>query len=561
MPNYDGAATYPFRCRFSELKKEFDTWRPHYKEIQELVAPRKGRYLMDDKEKVNDGTKKHNKIINSRGIKAVKTIAAGLQGGLTSPSRPWFVLSTPDKEMMNYEPVRKWLHNVRQMMLAIYSQSNFYGSVYNLYRELAAFGVSAMLIEEDFSTVIRTRPFTIGEFYLSTDHTQRPDTLYRLLSLTARQMIQKFGKDKVSDAVLTAFNQHALETRFDIVHCIMPNNPEEYGDMTLKGNYMNKPFLDVYFEYAASPDKFLRVGGFNQLPFVSPRWDVNGVDVYGEAPGMDALGDIKMLQRMEEKKLKGLDKMIDPPMNAPIEMKGKGGSIISGDINFYSQQQGIPGFVPVHNVALDFNNLAFELDRVERRIDADFYNDLFLAITSLEGTSRTATEIAKRYEEKLIMLGPVLERLQSEFLDPCIDRTFAIMESMGILPEPPQELQGVALKVEYVSMLAQAQKMVGLTSIEQTAAFVGSLSAVIPEVIDKFDADEAIDQYADLVGIPPSIIRPDDKVNGIREARAQKQQLVEQQANAAQVAENAKVLSQAKVGENNALEALIGAQR
>jgi hypothetical protein len=316
----------------------------------------------------------------------------------------------------------------------------------------------------------------------------------------------------------------------------------------------------VYFELAGDPNKILQVGGYNDIPFVAPRWDVNGVDVYGESPGMDALGDIKMLQRMEEKKLKGLDKEIDPPMNAPVEMRGKGGSIISGDVNFYSQQQGIPGFVPVHQVKLDFTNLAFELDRVERRIEADFYNDLFLAIINSDRRSITATEIAKKYEEKLLMLGPVLERLQSEFLDPTIDRTFDIMNNLGMLPPPPKEMAGMPMNVEYVSMLAQAQKMVGLTAIEQTAAFVGSLAAVIPDVLDKFDADEAVDQYADLVGVPPSIIRTDDKVNDIRVARAEKQQMIEQSAMQMQAAQGAKVLSDSKVGDQNALEALLGVQ-
>lgn len=556
---YQNTKTYHFRCRYKSLKEDFETWRPHYKEIQELVAPRKGRYLLNDTEKVNDGVKKHNKIINSKGIKAVRTIAAGLQGGLTSPSRPWFVLGLDDKELMDYAPVRDWLHAVRQRVLSVFSRSNFYGAVYHLYQELASFGTNALLIEEDVDTVIRARPFTVGEYYLGLDEKYKPDTLYRLISFTAKQLVEKFGIDKVSDNVKTAYESStSMEKRFDVLHCIEKYEANKMQDLRYEGNFLERPYISVYFELAGNPDKLLEVGSFRTLPFVAPRWDVNGVDTYGMSPGMDALGDIKMLQKMEEKKLKGLDKMIDPPMNAPVEMRGKGGSLVSGDINFYSQQAGIPGFVPVHEVRLDFNNLAFELERVEKRIESDFYNDLFLAVINADKSNMTALEISKRYEEKLLMLGPVLERLQSEFLDPIILRTISIMEGFGLLPPMPKELQGRELKFEYISMLAQAQKMVGITAIEQMSAYIGNIAAVKPEALDKLNVDEAIDVYADLVGVPPSIILTNDQANDIRKVRSLQMAKQQQLQNELDIAAGAKNLSAANVGENNALEALLG---
>jgi len=366
-------------------------------------------------------------------------------------------------------------------------------------------------------------------------------------------LVEKFGIENVSDAVKQAFENNNSEQTFQVNHCIVPKNQIERS----KGDSRSMPFDSIYFEVNGNADKFLRKSGYRSIPFVAPRWDVTATDTYGESPGMEALGDIKMLQKMEEKKIKALDKMVDPPMNAPSSLKAKGGTIISGGVNYIDVQQGQQGFTPVYQLNPDMQNIAFEIDRVERRIESFFYNDLFLAILANE-KNMTATEVAKRYEEKLQVLGPVLERLQAELLDPIIDRTYNIMLGLNMLPPVPRELEGADLKVEYISLLAQAQKMVGTTAIEQTAAFVGNLAAINPDIVDKFDFDEAVDHYGDMVGLPPRIIRTDDVVEKIRAEKAKAAQAAQMQEQAMAAAQGAKTLSETRMEEGNALDALMG---
>lgn len=544
-----------FRKKLKQLREEQHTWRPHWQEISEYMMPMKGKYLLSESQDTyaNDGAKKHQKIINGSANDALRIIAAGLQGGLTSPSRPWFALTMNDENLAEFQPVREWLHNVRSILMTIFSRSNFYGSIHSMYKELAAFGTGAMLIEEDFESVIRARPFTIGEYMTALDSKYRARTLYRQFAMTADQMIEAYGIEAVSDQIKSCYDNGNGEKRFEVVQAIEPNgllNP-------YRKDFQGKQFISAHFELNNDPDKMLRLSGYNEMPFVVARWDVNGVDVYGTAPGMDALGDVKMLQKMEEKKLKALDKMVDPPMNAPSSMKGKGATVIAGGVNYLDALQGGQTFAPAYQVNPNMQQIGFEIERVEQRIKKFFFNDLFLSIIMNE-KNMTATEVAKRYDEKMMVLGAVIERLQSEMLDPVIDRVFNIADRLNLLPPPPKEIEGLEIKVEYISLLAQAQKMVGTTAIEQTAAFVGNLAAVSPDVIDKFDFDEAVDQYAGMVGVPPKMIRSDDAVAEIRAQRAQAQAQAQMQEQIAQSVQGAKIMSETKVGNNSALDALLG---
>lgn len=548
--------TAKYRAIFDELKEDRRSYLPHWREIADVMLPRKGLYLEGESQNARvarAGDKFHQKIINGSASDALRVISAGMQGGLTSPSRPWFVLGLPDEDLMEFGPVKAWLHDTRNKMLVKFARSNFYSSTHGLYKELAAFGTSAMLFEEDTKTIFRCRPFTVGEYTIALDAAYRPCALYRQVALTVRQLVQAYGLENCSQAVQDAYKSDKLSARFEIIHLI-----EKNSDLNpAKADYRGMEYLSVAFELNGDQDKILKIGGYRTIPFVAPRWDVSGINAYGDSPGMDSLGDIKMLQKMEEKKLKLLDKQVDPPMNAPASMKQAGGTIVPGGINFIDIGAGNQSFTPAYQVNPNYQSISFEIERVEQRIKRFFYNDMFLSIIANDKT-QTAYEVSKRWEEKLMMLGPTIERLQSEKFDIEIERVFDMMNRAGEFTPPPKEIEGMDIKVEYISLLAQAQKMVGTTSIEQTAAFVGRIASAAPEVMDKLDAEETVDQYAELVGAPPKMIRTDDQVAELRAKRAQAQQAQALLAAGESAASTGKTLAETKVGTNSALDALTG---
>jgi len=541
--------------RLADLERRYQSWRPHYEEINEFLCPRKSQFLSTEASQ-NDGAKLHNSIIDSTGGRALRILAAGMQSGLTSPARPWFKLGIPDKQLQDRWQVKNWLEEVRKMMLHIFQRSNFYNVTHSLYKDLAAFGTAAMSIDADYDSVIRCYGFTIGEYYLAIGPTYRVDSIYRNYWLPVRNVVEAYGEDNVSVSTKNMYNNGNGDIYIRLVHVIEPN-PEAKPWLI---EARNKPYRSVVFEYASHGGKFLSESGYDSFPVMAPRWEVTGNEVYGRSPGMETLGDIKMLQKMQKKSLIALDKMVDPPMNAPLTLKGKSVLTIPGGVNYIDTMGGSGAtFTPAYQVALDFSNLEYKIERVQAAIREGLFSDLFLML-SQSPKNMTATEVMERHEEKLLMLGPVIERIQPELLDLAIDRTFQIMLDAWppLIPPAPKEMQGMELEVEYISLLAQAQKMVGITAIEQTAAFVGNLATVKPEVLDKFDQDEAVDIYADMVGVPPKLIVPDEDVQAMRQERAQQIQQQQMMEQGTQLAQGAKTLSETDTGGNNALTALMG---
>jgi len=299
---------------------------------------------------------------------------------------------------------------------------------------------------------------------------------------------------------------------------------------------------------------------------MAPRWDVLGEDVYGYGCGEIALGSAKALQLMEKRKLQGIDKNVNPPMVGDASLRNQRTTILPGETTYVSGLiTGKQGFTPAYQVNPYLAELKEEIQRVEMMIDEAFYKNLFLMIAEVgDQPNITATQINTMREEKMLMLGPVLERLNDELLDPLIDRVFNIMLKRGMLPPPPKEIQGMPLRVEYISVLAQAQKAMGIGNIERFVGFVGNLAALqaqagkAPTAFDKLDFDQTIDEYADGVSVPPTIVRSDDVVAEMRQAEQQQMQQAQQLQIAQQGAQAAKDLSQADTSGDNVLTRLMG---
>jgi hypothetical protein len=564
--------TSKYRKRYQKLRDEQNEYRVYWKEICDYLLPRRGKYLMgnnnDDVQSL--GSKKHQKIITGSAVQALKILAGGLQGGLTSPSRPWFTLALQDEAMAEYAPVREWLHNVQGVMLAIMSRSNFYGAIHYVYWELGAFGTAAMLIEEDLETVIRCRPFTIGEYVLALDSTYRPNTLLRQFSMTAGQMRQEFGKgnkkmEGLPDPVVTALEQNQPDQRFEVQHAIECN---ECVDKS-KSDYRGKQYKSVYYPLSSQQDIVLRESGYGSIPFIAPRWEVNGTNTYGDSPSMDALGDVKMLQKMQEKKLMALDKMVNPTMNGHISLKAQGATMVSGGVNWIDPAAGQQGFTPAYLVNPNLAQFSAAVQEVVTQIRSHYYNDMFLSVLG-QDKDMTAFEVAKRHEEKLMMLGPIIERQQSESLGPIIDRVFNVMEGLGMFAkgtqlEIPQEMQGMPLKVEYTSLLAQAQQMVVTAPIQQLVGFtaqVAQAKMVADQAgIKKLNWDENIDQYAQALGTPPKCVHSDDEVEQMMAEDAKQKQAMMMAQHAESTSKALKNVAETpmKDGSTTALDALLGA--
>jgi len=538
--------------RYGQMKAERDSFIPHWRDLSDHILPRQARFLVTDR---NRGDRRNNKIIDNTATLSARTIMSGMMSGMTSPARPWFVLRTPDHRLNEYQPVKLWLDTTRNRMAEVFLRSNLYTTLPLVYGDLAVYGTSAFLALEDDEDMIRFYHLSIGSYCLANSARGRVDTCYREFQMTVRQMFQMFGKENCSKAVQSLDQPGTLETWVTIIHAIEPN--PDYEPRRQKFSQY-KAYRSCYYEAGGNEDKMLRTSGFDRFRVLAPRWTVTGEDVYGSSPGMEALGDIRALQLQQKRKQQLVDKSVNPPMGAPAALRNDRASVLPGDVTYYDNTTGNQKFEPLYMVdGRGYQWLLQDIAETQNRIKRTFFEDLFLMLANDQRSGITAREIAERHEEKLLMLGPVVERQNDEMLDPLVDITFETMLRYGVLPTPPPELQGKPLAVEYISIMAQAMKTVGVASIERFVSFVGQLAGAKPEVLDKVNFDEAVDEYLSTVGAPPKLIYDAKYVEQVRAHRQKQQQAAQLAASGAQAASAAKTLSEAKVGNENALTQML----
>ena len=552
----------PIIKRYKRLEDDRSSWRAQWQELTDYLSSRRGRFLIEDSSNTR-GRVRNNKIIDSTGTQALRTMTAGMMSGMTSPSRPWHRRKVAD-DLMDRQSVKEWLSAVEKAERSILNQSNFYTSMASVYTELGSYG-TAPLYRQPGRGTIRFRPFTAGEYVIAENDLGVVDTIGRYFTMTVWQIVSRFvstpdGKMDwrgVSRTTKSLWDQGNYDSLVPVIHMIEPR-PIAERDST-KRDQMNMPFRSVYFEYGGEGDTLLGEGGHRRFPCYVPRWDVLPGDVYGRSPGMDALGDIKQLQHQQKRKAQAIDKMVNPPMVASVALRGKPTSTLPGQNTYVDPTQGGSGYQPAYQVQPRIGEMAADIQEVQGRIQRAFYADLFAMLINSDRRQMTATEVVERHEEKLVLLGPALQRVNVELLNPLLEDVFDYALEAGLLPEPPPELEGEELEVEYVSLLAQAQQAVGASAIERAAGFAGNLSAVFPDIVDVVDADDMLRTYFDIVGAPPTATRDEATVAEARKARAEEQQRAQAIETGGSLAQGAKVLSEADTQSPNALTDLLGA--
>jgi hypothetical protein len=511
-------------ARKSALWNERSSWLTHWQEISDYILPRAGRYFVTDR---NRGDRRNRNIYDNTGGGALRILAAGMMAGMTSPARPWFRLGISDRDLMESADVKAWLHKVTTLMRDVFARSNTYLALHSGYEELGAFGTDADIILPNFNNVIHHYPLTAGEYAIATDPEGKVNTLYREFQMTLGQMVLQFGIENVSESVKNLHNRGALDQWLTVIHAIEPRTDRD----TTKKDARNMRFKSCYFEPAKDNyDKYLRESGFDQFPGVVSRWVTTGGDIYGTSPGMDSLGDIKQLQHEQLRKSQGIDYQTNPPLQVPTMYKDAARARLPGGIFHIDQSSPTGGVRSAFEVNLNLRDLLEDIVDVRGRIESAFYADLFLMLSRMDRSGVTATEVAERHEEKLLMIGPVLERLHGEKLGPMIDLTFDYCAKANILPPPPPELEGMDLNVEFVSTLAQAQRAVASQSYDRMLGTIGSLAGLFPQARHKVKIFQVVDDYADMYGVNPNIIRSDDEAEEMAAAEAQAAQAAQSMA-------------------------------
>ena len=547
------------------------SWWTHWRELADYFLPRRYKWIITPNQMAR-GSPINQHIIDDTGTFAARNLAAGLMSGKSSPTARWVKLRFNHYDTTQTSPISLWLAECERLMYLVFQESNFYNSMAQFYYDLVIFGTATMIIYEDHANVINCYNPCLGEYYVDIDGRYWPCVLYREYTMTISAVVDEFGYDNCSATVRSLYDAKSsksgsnLTKEIIVAHAIEPNDDDrEFGIPKRFG------YRECYWEWGGStspqsgsqmPPAFLRKKGYHEQPQVTGRWDLVSNDPYGRSPAMDALGDQKQLQLETKRKAQAIDKMVNPPLVADVQLKNQPASLLPGGMTYVSgfAQTGKAAIASIYDTKFPISEIVEDLNECKDRIKKCFFNDLFQTASQFETRSNvTAVEWDMRKSESMIMLGPVLERIDYEVLKPAVERVWAIMFRAGMIPPAPPEIQGKELTIDFVSMLAKAQDATQATSIERILGLAGNLAGVDPSVMDNIDIDYTIDKMSSLLNNDPKMIRSPEALAAIRKQRADQQQQAQQASMAEQLSKGAKTLSETDVGGGqNALQGMLG---
>lgn len=497
------------------------------------------------------------------------TLASGLYWGMTNPSRAWRQWTLTDPDLAESASAKEWLHIVNDRALTLLSRSNFYDVMAWVYDEWPTFGTSVVLIEEDERDVFRYVPFAIGSYSLADNHRGQCIAVHRSVPMTVRQIVERFAMDadrRIDTSVLPKHIQDKVrrnewETEIAVNHLVCPNDPTAPDGVPARYQYAS-----YYWDPAAREDEglggFLAKEGYHEWPFMVFRWKRVVGDPWGtDSPGIMTLGAVKSAQQMESDLLMAIEKQVKPPLVLPPELTVA--SLLPAAKNSVTTRQGMQ-IGPLHETHPTAIQQVRETQEINReRIQALWFTRLMLAFTQDARADRpTAREVEEVSGEKYLVLGRVLEAAGQTFRQ-ASEREFAIMNRRGLLPPVPPELQGQPLNVEYTSIMAVAQKSVGLSNLERYGMLMAEMFKATgsPDLLVKTDWAQWADEVSARSGVPPRVTRTDDQVAAIQRAQAEQAEAQQAAEQAALEAKAAKDLSLADVsGENALTRVLAGSQ-
>ncbi len=540
--------------RLGEMFQKLNKFIPAYKVLKQYVNPFRGRFDNDNSDV--GSTIDHSTLIRSHATHAVNIFASGLNSGMTNKASQWFKVGHDDPIKQDLPGVRPWTDAITDGMYAVINRSNLYDAFFSCYQELGTFGTGCFLILPDFDDVIRAKILTAGEYMIGVNNKGEVDTFGRKFKLTVKQMVQEFGEENCSLKVQTHFERDQLDLEFEINHLIQPNKHKILG----RDDKDNMAFESLYWEDGAGEeDKFLAKRGHKIFRAVAPRWEAVTTDTdLGYGPSWHALGSIKELQKTAKDKLMAQQKLHDPPTIEDASVDGHSNMLPGGTTKVTGT---VPnsGVRPAYQINPNLDSFIELMNDEKAEIDKFFFVNLFLTLIDSRGEDKTATEVAGLNQEKMMMMGPALHRLDKEMLTKALEIVFHDMAEIGMIPEPPQEIRGDDLKVEFTSILAQAQKATGITKVERVVALAGAVYETA-QIADILDADTIIREVNEMEGGPSKILFEQAVLQANRKAAAERAQQQQQTEAMPGMAKAAKDASEAELGKNSALDKMMEQQ-
>ena len=504
---------------FEHHKTERSGFDNLWEDVAENLIPRRADFQNQFE---TQGLKRTEKIFDTTAGTALNRFASGLHSMLTPEAIPWFYVEPIDPKLAERRDIRIWLDEVNRRMFGMFNSPSaaFHPRAHEYFIDQGAFGWSVMFIGDRPGVGPFYQTFFIGDCYVAQDDIGVIDTMYRRIRWTGRQAVLKFGEENLPDTVKQGMEKNPTK-KFEFIHVVKPRTDRAVGGF----GSLNMPWMSVYISKEGK--EIVSESGFQEFPFLTGRWTQTASETYGRGPGVEALPDIKMLHAMMKTNLKGLQKIVDPPLMVPDDGALRPVRTSPGGLNYYRAGIGAGDNAIIRPIATGGRpDLGLQgMNDVRTRVRESFFMDIFELPGPEAGDGdvirMSATEVATRQRQRLQVMGPITSRQQNEFLGPLISRTATIMARNGMLPPTPEILRRQGFRIKYVNPLAIAQRSAEVGNITQTMQSIAPFAQIRPEVLDRFNADLTTQFIARTLRFPEELMLSDEQLAEHRQQQAE----------------------------------------
>lgn len=506
--------------RYDQLVSNRKTLDDTYQAIEKFVVPFRGEFFKPMSSELEVEWRRRQ-IYDSTAPNAANLLASQIHGDLTSPSLRWFSLTFRQKELRDNTEAMTWLEECEEVVWQALMESDFNTEGAEVYLDLVSFGTATITEEPVSDTEWKGLNFSavpVRESYFELDAEGNVLRLYRLMQYTVLQMIDKFGRENIPDDILNGDDN--VDQKHDIVFCIYEREDMKDADTS---KVMVPELRPVGFQYVMynSKENIGDEGGYYEMPAFITRWQKASGSRHGYSPAMIALSDILQLNEVVAQTSEARAKAIDPAtlttengLISDLDLSAGGLTIVSSLDEIRTMES-----------SARFDQADAEIDRLQRSINQIFFVD---KLQLKDSPAMTATEVQVRYERMQRLMGPTLGRIQADFLDPLIRRTFMILIRAGQMPEQPEVVADADLDIEYIGPLPRAQKSEQAQSIEMWLGTIAQLGELFPSMLDVPNPDEIAKKLAELRGVPFSLLNDEEDIAKMREEKQARQQAQEQ---------------------------------
>ncbi len=513
--------------RFKLARENRSQWNTHWQEVADLVLPTRDFTVIQP-----GGIRRRMNIYDGTAPKAHTELSATLDGLLTNAALKWFAMNPADDDLIEDHEVKLWLEDATNTMLRWLGnpRSGFATAIWEIYQDLVGFGTAVMLPRNE-PDAMHFQAIPLANMYLVPNERDEVVTAYRHIFMAAHEVVARWGNAASERVHKLADNEKSADNKIEIIHCV--EKRDDRDPQRLDGK--NKPWASIYIE--VKDQRILSEGGFDENPYLTPRFSKAPGEVYGRSPAMEALPFIKTANRIKKDNLLAGALATNPPLNVPAGSMEGPTRTGPGGLNYY--RAGTTDRIEPVNTGANPKPGNEELAHEQESIESAFYLDKIRlpGISPKGGHPRmTTVEVTERRNNTLIFFSPILSRMYTELLSPIIIRLFNDMRRRKIIPPPPQAINGRGMEIEYLSPLALSQRASEVSGFIQLMNVAAPLIEADPTVLQNLDADETFVRLAHLLNASPRMIRTREQVEQIRQSEQDQQELAQQAAIAGQLA-------------------------